>query len=279
MKVCCLSHNSIFRKNINFRFAKEISIKAGSIPILLVSVALLLSVFTLPAFAVEGQEIVERAFNYMRGDASISKLEMTVHRPDWERTMALKVWTKGEEESIFVITAPAKDKGNGTLKKHKDMWIFNPKVNRVIKLPPSMMSQSWQGSDFSNNDLSKTDSLKLDYIHTIEGEEVHDGKKVYLIKSMPKPGAPVIWGMQKLKIREDGIILEQAYFDEDFEGVKKLSMSEIEILGGKLYPRVWKMEKLDEEDEYTMLIYKSLEFKKSLPSNYFTLSNLRNPRR
>ena len=227
----------------------------------------------------DAQKMVEKSFNYMRGDASVSELEMTIHRADWERTMSIKAWTKGEKESFFVITVPPKDKGNATLKKNREMWMFNPKVNRIIKLPPSMMSQAWQGSDFSNNDLSRTDSIKIDYTHSIESEEEQDGKKVYTIKSIPKEGAPVIWGMQKLKIREDGIMLMEEYFDEEMKPVKKLTMSDIEMLGGKLYPKIWKMEKSNESDEYTILQYTHLEFRDSLPARYFTQSNLRNPGR
>lgn len=245
----------------------------------LVAILLFVSVPVVPASAMDAEEIVEKCFNYMRGEASVSEVEMTIHRPDWERTMSIKAWTLGEKESFFVITAPAKDRGNGTLKKNKDMWMFNPKVNRVIKLPPSMMSQAWQGSDFSNNDLSKTDTLKLDYHHTIEGEEEHDGRKVYRIKSMPKPEAPVVWGMQRLKIREDGVMLEEIFYDEDLEPVKKMILSEIETFGDKLYPKIWRMQKSDEEDAYTLLAYRRLAFKKSLPTRYFTLSNLRNPGR
>ena len=225
------------------------------------------------------QSIVDACFNYMRGKASVSIVDMTIHRPDWERTVTIEAWTKGKSDSIFVITAPPKDNGNGTLKKGREMWVFNPKVNRVIKLPPSMMSQAWMGSDFSNNDLAKSDSLINDYVHSIEGTETMDGKKVYLIKSMPKPGAPVVWGMQRLKIREDYIMLSQEFYDEDMELVKAMTTLEIRMMNDKLYPMLWRMQKADAKDEYTELDYKMIEFKPDLPSNLFTLSNLRTPRR
>ena len=142
-----------------------------------------------------------------------------------------------------------------------------------------MMSKSWMGSDFSNNDLAKTDSLLADYTHSIIATENHEGKKVYVIKSMPKPDAPVIWGMQKLKVREDLIWLSQEFFDEDLQPVKAMTTLEIMMLGGKLYPKVWRMQKMDEKNKYTQLNYTSLEFKANLPNNVFTLANLRRPRR
>ncbi len=225
------------------------------------------------------RELVASCWDYMRDKASESVVDMTVHRSDWERTMTIKAWTKGQSDSLFFITAPPKDEGNGTLKKGNEMWTYNPKVNRVIKLPPSMMSQSWMGSDFSNNDLAKSDSLIHDYDHALESTETHEGMKVYVIKSTPKPAAPVVWGMQRIKLREDYILLEEIFYDEDLEPVKKMTTSDIAEMGGKPYPQTWKMFKTDTPEDYTLLEYKSLEFKDDLPDRLFSLSALKNPRR
>ena len=130
--------------------------------------------------AQDPQKLVQDAFNYWRGNASISTVVMTIQRPEWQRAMTLKAWTRGETDSLFRIIDPPKDSGNGTLKKGREMWMFNPKINRIIKLPPSMMSQAWMGSDFSNNDLAKSDSLLNDYIHKITGTETNEGKKLYI---------------------------------------------------------------------------------------------------
>ncbi len=222
--------------------------------------------------------IVKKAFNYMRGRASVSTVTMTIHRPDWQRVVTIKSWTLGESDSIFTIIAPPKDRGNGTLKKGHEMWMYNPKVNRVIKLPPSMMSQAWMGSDFSNNDLSKTDSIIKDYRHTLEGRDTVQGQKVYRIKCMPKPQAPVVWGMVTLKIRQDNVTLEQVFYDEDLKPVKTLTFMDIKKMGGRLFPAKWRMQKAEAKDEYTLLQYQSLEFKESLPPSLFTLSSLRRPR-
>ncbi len=240
---------------------------------------LLLPLQALAADDPHASALVENSFKYMRGNASIATVIMTIHRPDWERKMTIKAWTRGKKYSLFYIQSPPKDHGNGTLKKSREMWMYNPKVNRVIKVPPSMMSQSWMGSDFSNNDLAKSDSFVNDYIHSIVGTETHDGQKVYVIKSMPKPDAPVIWGMQMLKIREDLIWLSQEFFDEDFKSVKRMTTLEIQMMGGKLYPKVWRMRETDKEDRYTQLTYSSLTFKSDLPDSLFTLTSLRKARR
>jgi len=229
--------------------------------------------------AVEVETLVRDAVNYYRGNASVALVDMTIHRPGWERTLTIRAWTRGEKDSLFTIVAPPRDNGNGTLKRGAEMWIFNPRVNRVIKLPPSMMSQSWMGSDFSNNDLAKSDSIIDDYTHEITGTETHDGKTVFVITSMPKPDAPVVWGMQKLRVREDLIFLSQEFYDEDLLLVKVMTGTQIQMVGGKLFPRVWKMQKADTEDEYTMLDYRELLFKEHLPADLFTISSLKHPGR
>jgi len=238
----------------------------------------LLAVAAGSPFAQDGQAVIERAVNHLRGETSTAVVTMTIHRPDWERVMTITAWTRGREESIFWIVDPPKDRGNGTLKKDDEMWIFNPKINRVIKLPPSMMSQAWQGSDFSNNDVAKSDDIIDQYTHEIIGTETHEGKTVTVIRSLPKPGAPVIWGMQELKIREDNILIKQVFFDEAREPVKVLTLENIEMRDDRLYPVTWRMAKADADDEYTVINYRSLEFGVPIDDRMFTLASLKNPR-
>ena len=253
--------------------------KTDAVGFLIITCAVALMLFNNDAEAQSADEWVKAAIEYYRGDASVAVFDMVIHRPRWKRTMSIKAWTRGQKHSLFTIIGPPKDKGNGTLKRGREMWTYNPKVNRVIKLPPSMMSQAWMGSDFSNNDLAKSDSIIEDYAHTLEGTEIHEGKTVYIIKSIPHPDAPVVWGMQKLKVRSDHILLAEEFYDEDLVLVKAMTGTDIQMLGGKLFPKLWKIQKADVEDEYTLLDYKELEFKKDLPGKLFTVSSLRNLRR
>jgi outer membrane lipoprotein-sorting protein len=234
--------------------------------------------FTVNSYATDDDAmgIVKKAFDYWRGKASISTIVMSIHRSGWSRSMTINNWTRGDSDSLFVITDPAKDRGNGTLKVGKGMWIYNPKVNRIIKLPPSMMSQGWQGSDFSNNDLAKTDSLINDYVHTLGETKNIEGKKVFIIKSVPKDEAPVIWGMLELTIREDNVLLKEVFFDEELLPVKVLTAWDIQMTGNKLFPMRWKMQKSDATDEYTSLVYEKLVFKDGLEPGIFTRANLKN---
>jgi outer membrane lipoprotein-sorting protein len=222
--------------------------------------------------------LVKRAIDYWRDTSSYSVIDMTIHRPDWERTMTIRVWTRGDKESLVRVTAPSKDAGNATLLLDNDMWSFTPKINRVIKIPSSMMNQGWMGSDFSNNDLAKADDLIEQYTHKLLRTEMHDGHKVYVIESIPKETAPVVWGREVVRIRDDWLILEHAFYDQQDVLVKKLVTSDIRPMGGKLVAARERMQKMDKPGEWTEVVTKEVRFGIPVSASTFTLSNLRNPR-
>ncbi|HKJ89661.1 MAG TPA: outer membrane lipoprotein-sorting protein [Oceanipulchritudo sp.] len=225
----------------------------------------------------DADELVEKAFSYYRDDASVARVRMTIQRPDWKRVQIMHAWTLGENQSLFTTIEPSRDKGNGTLKKDGDMWTYNPKVNRIIKLPPSMMAQAWMGSDFSNNDLAKADSIIRNYTHTLLDTSTIDGQTVYTVESIPYSDAPVVWGKQILKIREDLVFLEERFHDEEGKLVKTLYFEDIEEISGKLYPRTMRMQPAVEPDQHTTVTYLDLTFPDSLPDWIFTRSSLRSP--
>lgn len=223
-------------------------------------------------------DLVKDAIDYWRGNTSYMTVEMTVHRPEWERSLSMTGWTRGREDALIRFTAPAKDAGNATLKVGPSMWIFTPKLNQVIKLPASMMAQSWMGSDFSYNDLAKSDQIVDEYSHELIATSQTNGHEEYTIESIPKPDAPIVWGKQRLRIRDDFVLLEEAFFDQDMQLVKRLEATMIGPLGGRPYPVIMRMTDLGEEDHWTELHYREAVFELELPEYLFTLSNLSNPR-
>ena len=232
-----------------------------------------------PGNQTDASELVEKAFDYWRGMSSYSEFSMTIHRPDFERTMVLKGWTKGRSDGLFYVLAPPKDAGNGTLKKGQDMWSYNPKINRAIKLPPSMMSQSWMGSDFSNDDLAKSDSILEDYHHTIIAQRQENDHLIYTIQSVAKENAPVVWGKQVLTVRDDYLLLREQFFDEDMVLVKDMTAENLTEFSGRIFPKTWTMRRADKQDHYTKLEYEDLEFDLEIEDRVFTLASLKSKKR
>ena len=226
----------------------------------------------------EASTLVRQAIDHWRDSSSFTVVEMTVHRPEWERSSLMRSWTRGQKDALVRFVEPAKDAGSATLKVGDDMWIFTPRVNRVIKLPFSMMAQSWMGSDFSYNDLAKSDRLVTQYDSRIIEREERDGHTVFRVESIPKPEAPVIWGKQTVLLRDDHLLLEETFFDQNDQPVKRMTALDTGPLGGKLFVTRYRMEQLDETDHWTELAYREARFGGDLPDALFTLSNLRNPR-
>ncbi len=226
----------------------------------------------------DARGIVRDALNHWRGLSSQGEMTMTIHRPDWERSMSMESWTQGEKRSLVRVTAPRKDRGNGTLMDDNNMWSFSPKINRVIKVPSSMMSQSWMGSDFSNKDISRADDIVEQYDHTLLSETQVDGHVAFEIQSIPHEDAPVVWGKEVLVVRSDNVLIEHRFYDQDGELVKSLQTLEIGEMGGRTVAVQQRMGKIDTPDEWTEIIVDSVEFDVELSDNVFTLSNLRHPR-
>ena len=222
--------------------------------------------------------IIKSAIDYWRDVSSYSVADMVIHRPDWERSMGFRVWTRGEKHSLVRVVAPAKDAGNATLLIDNDMWSFTPKINRVIKIPSSMMNQSWMGSDFSNNDLAKADDLIEQYTHKLLRTETQGGHKVYVIESVPKETAPVVWGREVVTVRDDYVLLEHAFYDQQGVLAKKLTTQELRPMGGKIVAARQRMQKLEKPDEWTDVRTREVKFGIDIPASVFTLANLRNPR-
>ncbi|MGD8440133.1 MAG: outer membrane lipoprotein-sorting protein [Holophagae bacterium] len=223
-------------------------------------------------------DIVQAAVDNWRGSSSYGEMSMTIHRPSWERTMVMRGWTSGSKRSLVRVTAPKKDAGNATLTVDDNMWTYSPKINRVIKVPSSMMAQSWMGSDFSNKDVSRTDDIIEQYDHSLVATETADGHTVWTVESIPHEDAAVVWGKQVLEIRDDHVLLSEAFYDQDGALVKSLKTLDIEKMGGRMVAARQRMSKADTPDEWTELEVTSIEFDTDIPDNVFTRSNLQNPR-
>jgi outer membrane lipoprotein-sorting protein len=236
--------------------------------------------FLSPSFAQQpdAATLIRQAMDHWRGVTSHSDMTMTIHRPDWERSMSMLSWSKGDKLSLVRVTEPKKDAGNGTLLNDNNMWTFTPKINRIIKVPSSMMSQSWMGSDFSNKDIAKSTDIIDQYDHELIAIEERDGHTYYTVQSVPHEEAAVVWGKEVLTVRDDYVLVEQQFWDQDGELVKTMKTLEIEEMGGRPVAKVMRMGKVDKPDEWTRITANSIEFDLELSDQLFTLSNLRNPR-
>ena len=225
----------------------------------------------------DARDIVRKADEKMQGEkTSQSTMTMTIVRPTWQRVISFKNWTKGRDYSMALVTAPAKEKGQSFLKRGNEMWNWNPTINRLIKLPPSMMSQGWMGSDFSNDDLLKESSIVVDYTHTIKGEDEVDGWDCYVIELIPLEDAAVVWGRIVKWISKDEFLqLKSEYYDEDGYLIKTELAFDIQNMDGRVIPSRFELIPEEEEGQKTIVILEDIKFNQDIPDGFFSQQNIK----
>lgn len=226
------------------------------------------------ASANDAGALVAAVIDQTRASSSVGTFEMRVHRPDWERASVLMAWTRGREDALIRFVEPARDAGNATLKLGEQMWTFTPRLNRTIRLPFSLMSQSWAGSDFSYSDLSRSDQLLQFYELTLGPDSAQDGHVVHTVIATPLPDAPVVWGREELVIRDDYVLLSHTFFDQEQKPLKRLETLAIGEFDGRVMPTRLRMTQLEEEAHYTELEYREIRFDVELEDSRFTLFEL-----
>ncbi|RMD77974.1 MAG: outer membrane lipoprotein-sorting protein, partial [Gammaproteobacteria bacterium] len=219
-------------------------------------------------------ELVRRAMEHYRGRTAWLRLSMRIHRPRWERRLELELWSRGLHHSLVRVLAPARDRGNATLLVRGAMWVYNPRIRRVLRVPASLMQRAWMGSDFSNDDVARSARLVDQYRHRLLGVEERDGHRVYRIRSVPLEEAPVVWGFEDSLIRDDLLFLEHAYFDQEGRAVKRLRALRLGTLDGRPYVLAERMERLDRPGRWTEVAVRAGRFGLPLPPGLFTLEAL-----
>jgi outer membrane lipoprotein-sorting protein len=222
------------------------------------------------------EAIIKKAEDKLRGAQTTSEMTITIQRPRWTRTMALKSWAKGTTHSMTLVTSPARDKGTVYLKRGKEVWNWIPSVERTIKLPPSMMSQSWMGTDLTNDDLVRESSMVKDFKHTLLGKEVVGGRECYKISSIAKEEAAVVWGkvVSWLDVK-DYIQMKAEFYDEDEELVNTFLASNIKQMGGKMIASKMEIIPAEKKGQKTIMEYISLDFNTPISDDFFTVQNMK----
>ncbi len=235
---------------------------------------------TLLAQAISATDIVRKADEKFNGEKSgYSVMSMTIVRPTWQRTIEFKNWTLGRDFALTLITAPSKEAGQSFLKRASEMWSWNPSISRLIKLPPSMMSQGWMGSDYTNDDILKESSVVTDYIHEIIGEESIGGLLCYKIKMTARENASIVWGKQIRWIdKKDFLVLKVELYDEDGYLVRTETGSDIKIMGGRSITSKIELVPEEEPENRTLLEIREIKFNIPIEESFFSQQNMKRVR-
>ncbi len=228
------------------------------------------------ARAVTAGEIIDESEKKMRGNTMVSVIDMTIKTRRWTRVLRMKSWeNRLADKSFAEILAPAKDAGNRFLLVGNQMWHYQPKIQKTIKIAPSMMLQSWMGSDFTYDDIVKQSSILEDYNHIMKGKKSVDGYECYEIELKPKPNAAVVWGKITYYARvSDYLPVKQEFYNQHEVLKKVLTYSRYREMDNRVIPTLYKMVTVNKEDQYTLMEIKAVNFNVNIPNYVFTLQNL-----
>jgi outer membrane lipoprotein-sorting protein len=234
-------------------------------------------IFSHQVMAQDAKEIVRKADERSQGEkSSYTEMVMTVVRPSYDRKISFKSWTKGKDKSLTLITSPARDKGQTFLKRGNEMWNWNPVISRMIKLPASMMSQGWMGSDFTNDDIMNESSIVVDYTHTVVGDDVIEGFDCYKIELIPRAEAEVVWGKIHMWIsKNDFLMLRNQYFDEDDYLIRTENGYDVREMDGRLLPSRFELIPEEEEGHKTIVEIITIKFNDNYDDRFFSQQNMK----
>lgn len=223
----------------------------------------------------EGRDFLDRVEKLLWGSTVQGEYEMTIATPRWQRTLGLRLWMDRPRRSFVRILSPAKEAGIGSLRIGTEMWNYLPNVERIVKIPPSMMLQPWMGSDFTNDDLVKESSILDDYTHKVIATVQLDGETVVQVEAVPKPDAAVVWGRIVYWVRRaDAMPLKQEFFSERGERVRVLAFSDVRQVGGRILPTRWEMRPDAKPGNSTTVVLKNAVFDRPVDAEIFSQRNL-----
>tara|TARA_B100001079_G_C16398159_1_gene510085 strand:- start:308 stop:1051 length:744 start_codon:yes stop_codon:yes gene_type:complete len=236
----------------------------------------LLVLLSSPLQAQTAREIIDRVDRLLRGESSRGRITMEITTEHWSRSLDMEIWSLGVEHSLVRVQSPAREAGTATLKAGQEVWNYLPRVDRTIKVPPSLMMGSWMGSHFTNDDLVKESQIVDDYDFEISFEGEREGVEVWEFQLTPRPEAPVIWGRIDEQVRKADLMPTWIrYYDEDGGLVRTMTFSDYRTMGDRLVPASMLVIPADKPEEHTVLTYHELDFDISLDENFFSLRNLR----
>lgn len=212
---------------------------------------------------------VEQQYN---GDSSHITARLDIVTQQWRRSVSVEGWSLGRDFCLTRVLKPVKERGITTLKAVREVWNYLPRVDRVIKIPPSMLGSPWMGSHISNDDLVKSSHVDMDYDLSL----IETSPETWTIACLPKPDVPVIWGKIIYTIEKaHHIPLTVVYFDDAMAKVRTMHFNDVQHVDGHVLPMRMTVQPHDTPDEKTVLQYLDIRFDIPVEESFFSLRSLK----
>ena len=212
-------------------------------------------------------ELLDSMLDSMRGGTLQATMSMTVTRSDEENTYVIDVIGDGEERSLIRVIEPARDAGQAFLTEDDNLFLYNPRLRRTLRVPPSGRNDSFLGSDLNYNDIAGR-AMEEDYDAEITAQD----DETFELTLTPKPNAPTPYGKVVAYGRKrDFAPLEYLYYDQRDTAVRRINLRDYtETPAGLPFPQTLEIINLLEQGELTTLSYTNVDFDTDIPESCFT---------
>jgi len=235
-------------------------------------VVLLFFSFSFLNAQITADEIMKRVDENMRGKNVYMQMSMSITTHGHTRTMKMQTWAEGNKKSFVKTIYPPKDRGITFLSLDNQMWQYVPKIERIIKIPPSMMLQNWMGSDITNDDMVKQSSIVDDY----DAKLLKYEKNIATIELIPKEDAAVVWGKIISKIDTSNFTgMKDVFYDEDGLEIRTFTYEKVKKFGKYYTPTYWKIQPSDKKGNFTEIIIEDVKYDSEISEQYFKKSALK----
>ena len=219
-------------------------------------------------------QVIDRLNNLFRADSSDARLTMKVVTDRYNRELVLQSWTRGKKEALVVVRGPAREAGTATLRSAEGLWSYAPRADRLVRIPSTLLSDSWMGSHFTNDDLMRETDLTQDYEASLEWKG-EGGKRLLQATLKPKPGTPVVWSSVVYLLEpEDSLPLRADYYDGE-KIARTLTFADARQVSGRRVPFTLQMVPSGKPAEYTRIEYQEVKFNADVDPGLFTQRGLR----
>ncbi len=213
-----------------------------------------------------------------RSDNSHSEMSMHIVTEHWERTLTMEIWSEGRDKTFIKVLSPARQAGSATLRIGSEMWNYLPNTNSTVRIPPSMMTGSWMGSDITNNDIVKEITYESDYTAeytTGHGSGNEHNDNLFYLKLTPEPSTAVVWSYIVCAISTNPVLpVREEYYDQHDNLIKTITFSDVQTMGGRTIPTVMKVIPADKPEQSTTITWSNTSFNQGVSEDVFTLDNL-----
>ncbi|NMB71714.1 MAG: outer membrane lipoprotein-sorting protein [Bacteroidales bacterium] len=223
----------------------------------------------------DAREILNRIDKNMASENRVFTSRMIIYGARNSRTLELKTWTSGESKSFSEYLSPPREKGTKMLKLDKQLWIYSPATDRIIQISGHMLRQSVMGSDLSYEDLMEDARLSEKYEATILGEETLNDRPCWVLE-LNALSPDMSYQIRKLWVDKVRFIpLKEELYAKSGKLLKRTTLSQVENIGGRWFPRKIEFRDMLKEGKGTEFIIDDIRFDVQIPDYIFSKANLK----